>query len=110
MEVLKERSIDERRVHNLASAWHTWMKPIIEYMQHGILPNDHEEAKKVRIKAPSYTILDGVLYQKGFMSPRLKCMDETTYKESLRGTHCDLAGTHKGATALPGKILWMAIY
>lgn len=47
VEVLKERSIDERQINSLAPARHTWMTPPIEYLQHGILPDGHEEAKKV---------------------------------------------------------------
>lgn len=73
-------------MHILALAMHTWMTLIIEYLQHSILPDDHEEARKVRIKAPSYAILDGVLYWKGFMSSWLKCMEETKGKEAVRET------------------------
>lgn len=42
----------------------SWMTSIIEYVQHDILPNTHEEARKVRIKAPLYTIIEWVLYRK----------------------------------------------
>lgn len=103
VEVLKERSIDERRVHALASARHTWMTPIVEYLQHGILPDGHEEARIVQIKAPMYAIMDKVLYQKGFMSPWLKCVEEAKGKETLQETQVGSAGAHKGARALTGK-------
>ena len=108
MEVLKEGSIDERRVHTLVLARHTWMTPLIEYLQHGILPDGHEKAKNVRIKAPLYTIMDGVLYQKGFLSPWLKCVEKTKGNEALRETHSGLASTHEGARALTR--LRMGIY
>lgn len=84
VEVLKETIIGKLRMHPLAPAKHTWMTPIIEYLQHSILPNDHEGARKVRIKAPSYAILDGVLYRKGFMSLWLKFVEETKGVEALR--------------------------
>lgn len=75
VEVLKERSIDEQHVHTLTPTRCTWMTPIIEYLQHSILPDSHEEVRNVRIKAPLYTIMEWVLYQKGFMTPWLKCID-----------------------------------
>nr|KAJ0216343.1 hypothetical protein LSAT_V11C300108160 [Lactuca sativa] len=42
VEVLKERSIDERRVHTLVLTRHTWMSTIVEYLQHDISPDNHK--------------------------------------------------------------------
>lgn len=55
VEVLKERSVHERQVNTLATSRRTWMAPLIKYLQHGDLLDSHEEARKIRIKAPSYT-------------------------------------------------------
>ena len=95
MEVLKERSIDERWVHALAPNRHTWMTPIVEYLQHDVLPDGHEQARRIWIKALLYAIMDGVLYRKGFMSPWLKCVEETKGKDALRETHVGPAGAYK---------------
>ena len=45
------------------------MTPFREYLQRGVLPNDHSEARKVRIKAPSYALINGELYKKRFTTP-----------------------------------------
>lgn len=105
VEVLKERSIDDRRVQTLAPTRHTWMTPIVEYLQHSILPDSHEESRKIRIKALFYATVDGVLYRKVFMSPWLKCVEEAKGKETLRETHAGSGGAHEWARALTEKIL-----
>lgn len=53
----------------LIAARHTWITPLIEYLQHAILPDNHEEARKIRIKAPLYALVNGELYRKGFTTP-----------------------------------------
>lgn len=66
MEVLKERSINERHVNSITVARCTWMTQLIEYLQHSNLPDSHEEARKVRVKVTSYVLVDRELYRKGF--------------------------------------------
>lgn len=44
VEVLKERSIDERQVDSLSVAQPNWMTPIMDYLQQGILLDNHAEA------------------------------------------------------------------
>ena len=61
IEVLKERSIEKRQVDSLSTAWPSCMTPLIGYLQHDILPDDHMEARKTRIRAPQYAILGGAL-------------------------------------------------
>lgn len=57
VEVLKERSIDERRVNSLSTAQPTGITLVIYYLQHDILPDDHGEPQKTRIQATQYVIL-----------------------------------------------------
>nr|KAJ0216727.1 hypothetical protein LSAT_V11C300147310 [Lactuca sativa] len=83
VEVLRERSIDEHQVSILTPVGPTWMTPFREYLQRGVLPDDHDEARKIRIKAPSFAMVNEELYKKGFMSPWLKCVDQAKGKEIL---------------------------
>nr|XP_043639063.1 uncharacterized protein LOC122610134 [Erigeron canadensis] len=75
IEVLKERSIHEKKVYDLVKEERkNWMNPIIEYLVSGILPEDENEARKIRIKAPQYKLMEGNLYKKAFLSPWLRCI------------------------------------
>lgn len=110
VKVLKERSIDERQVNALTTTGPTWMTPFMEYLKRGILPDDHDKAGKICIKAPSYVLMDRELYQRGFTAPWLKCVDQVKGMEVLQEAHTGQAGAHEGERALTGKVLRMGIY
>ena len=42
-----------------------WMTPIVTYPKDGRLPEGKDEARKLRIKAAKYVLIDEVLYKKG---------------------------------------------
>lgn len=81
------------------------MIPIVNYLQHGILPDNQKEVRKIRIKDPQYTIVRGILYRKVFMTPWLRCMDEAIGNKALHETRDGPANAHEGARSLTGKIL-----
>ncbi|GJR38924.1 reverse transcriptase domain-containing protein [Tanacetum coccineum] len=75
VEVVQENSITQREVADVTNEERdSWMLPIQEYLQLGKLPDDPQKARKLRIKAPLYKIMDGTLYQKSYLSPRLRCV------------------------------------
>jgi hypothetical protein len=49
-----------------------WAESIIRFLEDGSLPEDQKEAKKIRVKAARYTILQGTLYRRGQTLPLLK--------------------------------------
>ena len=50
------------------------MDPIIDYLKICKEPEDKNQARRLRIKAARYTLLDGVLYKKSFSEPLLQCI------------------------------------
>ena len=42
-----------------------WITPIINYLKDGRLPKGKDEARKLRIKAAKYVLIDEVLYKRG---------------------------------------------
>lgn len=58
-----------------------WMDPIIDYLKDGMLLADKIEAKRMRCKFARSTLIDGVLYKRGFASPCLRChsVEEADY-------------------------------
>ena len=43
-----------------------WMTPIVIYLKDGRLSEDKDEARRFRIKAAKYVLIDEVLYKRGF--------------------------------------------
>ena len=57
------------------------MTPILLYLKYGRLPEDKDEARRLRIKAAKYVLIDKVLYKRGFSQPYLRCLapNESNY-------------------------------
>nr|XP_043619948.1 uncharacterized protein LOC122591770 [Erigeron canadensis] len=106
LEVLKERSIGERQVLDLVKEESTtWMTPIYEYLVSRILPADKDEARKIRVKAPQYKILDKKLYKKGFVTPWLRCVGPKQTEMIIREIHEGICGAHSGARSVVTKAM-----
>ena len=81
-----------------------WMTPIIIYLSNGRLPEERDEAKKLRIRSTKYVLIDVVMYKRGFSQPYLRCLapDKTNYV--LKEVHEEACGNHSGARALVHKV------
>ncbi|XP_071700624.1 uncharacterized protein [Rutidosis leptorrhynchoides] len=111
VEVLEKRSIEAQEVHDLVTEEeNTWMKPIREYLELGILPEDKKEARKIRIKAPSYKMMNGALYRKSFLTPWLRCVGPNQASMIIREMHEGICGLHSEPRSIVAKILRMRYY
>ena len=81
------------------------MTPIISFLQDEHLPQDIEEAKKVRKRATRFTILNTTLYKRGFSMLYLKCVDEEEAKYVLEEIHEGVCGDHVGPKSLVSKVI-----
>ncbi|GKD70831.1 reverse transcriptase domain-containing protein [Tanacetum coccineum] len=62
VEVIQDKSITQRKVADVTQEKEdSWMIPIREYLQWGKPPDDPQKARKLRIKALLYRIMDGTL-------------------------------------------------
>ena len=87
-----------------------WMTPIVSYLKEGKLPQERDEARKLRIKSARYVLMDEVLYNRGFSQPYLRCLalDEANYV--LREIHKGACGNHSGARTLIHKVVRAGYY
>ncbi|XP_071695149.1 uncharacterized protein [Rutidosis leptorrhynchoides] len=86
------------------------MKPIKEYLELRILPEDKREARKIRIKAPSYKMMNGALYRKSFLTPWLRCVGPNQASMIIIEIHEGICGLHSGPRSIVEKILRMGYY
>nr|GEZ52759.1 reverse transcriptase domain-containing protein [Tanacetum cinerariifolium] len=87
LEILKEKSIQEKEVTTVAEEdGPTWMTPIMMYLKERTLPSDRKEARNLRIKAQQYELLEGVLYRRSFLTPRLRCVDKENQEKDKIGS------------------------
>ena len=104
MEVQKYPSIEEIPTFAIQRA-NSWMTPIVAFLQDGHLPQNTEEAKKVKKKAARFTILNDTLYKRGFSMPYLKCVDEEESQYILAEIHQGIYGNHAGLKSLVNKAI-----
>ena len=72
------------------------MTLIISFLQDRHLPQDVEEAWKVRKRTARFTILNDTLYNRGFSMPYLRCVDKKEAKYILEEIHEGVCEDHAG--------------
>ena len=65
---LTKPSIEEEEVMNTQETTE-WMKPIIQYLENRILPEDKLKARKLKIRATYYSMHNGELYRRSLPHP-----------------------------------------
>ena len=50
------------------------MDSILKYLKEGVLPEDRKEAKSLMFRVANYTIINDMLYKRGFTFPYLRCL------------------------------------
>ena len=67
---------------------------IISYLKDGVLPDDKEAARKLKVQATHFILIKGILYKKGFSRSYLRCniLKEVDYimrevQEGVCGNH-----------------------
>ncbi|XP_074323184.1 uncharacterized protein LOC141660119 [Apium graveolens] len=82
----------------------SWMTPIHNYIQTGVVPEDKLQARHLRYQAAKYVEYDGVLYKRGFNQPLLCCVDMEEGNYILREVHEGICGNHSGGGSLALKV------
>ncbi|GKA94030.1 reverse transcriptase domain-containing protein [Tanacetum coccineum] len=88
----------------------TWMEPIIEYLKDGALPDDRNEARKLRIKARQYELLEGVLYRRSFLRSWLRCVRPLQVDYVIRKIHEGSCSMHAGPWSVVAKAMRLRYY
>ncbi|XP_076931050.1 uncharacterized protein LOC143596069 [Bidens hawaiensis] len=105
VEVLDHPSIPQNQVLVIQTGVESWMTPIIAYLSSGILPIEKAAAQKIKHKALNYQMNDGVLYQRSFMGPLLRCVDAEDANYLIREVHEGICGLHAGPRIVVAKII-----
>lgn len=86
----------------------SWIDPIISNMRDGVLPVNKLRVQKIRgpgVQASRYTLIDGVLYWRGYTLPFLRYLYEDDADYVLRNVHERVCRNHSGARSFAYKAL-----
>ncbi|XP_071708186.1 uncharacterized protein [Rutidosis leptorrhynchoides] len=104
--LMQEKSIDEKStVAPIEEESPNWMTPLVKFLTEGELPADEKEARKVRMKAPMYALIEGVLYRKFYLGPSLLCIGPNQAKAVLREVHEGSCALHSGYRTIAAKVM-----
>ena len=86
------------------------MTPIVRYLTSDELPEDKNEARRLRAKVARFTIHDGKLLKRSFSGPYLRCVTPVEANHILSELHDGECGNHSGGRSLANRALTAGYY
>ncbi|VFQ71616.1 unnamed protein product [Cuscuta campestris] len=73
-----------------------WLDRLAKYIEDGESPEDPQEARLLRMRAPTYKVQDGVLYKRSYNGVLLRCLRATEAKALMEEIHEGVCAAHQG--------------
>ena len=87
-----------------------WTMPLVSYLRNGMLPNEKDAARKLKVQASRFVLIKDVLYNRGFSRPYLRCLGPEEAEYVIREVHEEICGNHSGARSLVHKLIRAGYY
>ncbi|KAJ0565999.1 putative nucleotidyltransferase, Ribonuclease H [Helianthus annuus] len=110
VEVLTSPSLNTAEVATVEGPQETWMTPIIRFLRDGILPEGEWAARRIRVRALQYELIEGELYRRSYLGPSLKCVDMEEAEYVVREMHEGICGMHSGPRTIVRKAMNAGFY
>ncbi|VFQ66018.1 unnamed protein product [Cuscuta campestris] len=95
---------------NLVGADDHWMFDQMEYLMDGSLPEQDDRARKVKLRAPRFQVLNGKLYKRAFGGPLLRCLTNRKAERVIAEVHEGVCATHQMSCTLSQHIILLGYY
>ncbi|VFQ73443.1 unnamed protein product [Cuscuta campestris] len=73
-----------------------WLDRLARYIEDGVAPEDPQEARLLRMRAPTYKVEDGVLYKRSYNGVLLRCLRAAEAKVLMEEIHEGVCAAHQG--------------
>ena len=87
-----------------------WTAPLIAYLRIGILPDEKDAARKMKVQASRFMLIRDVLYKRGFSRSYLRCLSHDEADYVMREVHEGICRNHTGARSLVHKLIRAGYY
>ncbi|KAM2045314.1 hypothetical protein ACFX1T_009523 [Malus domestica] len=87
-----------------------WRQPLINYLEHGMLPDDQKHRSKVRRRANRFLYYKGTLYRRSFEGVLLRCLSEEEANQAMEEAHSGICGAHQSGPKLHFQLKRMGYY
>ncbi|VFQ92989.1 unnamed protein product [Cuscuta campestris] len=95
---------------NLVRADDHWMYDLMEYLMDGTLPEQEYRARKVKLRASRFQVLDGKLYKRAFGGPLLRCLTNWEAERVITEVHEGVCAAHQMSRTLSQRIILLGYY
>ena len=75
-----------------------------------MLPDAKETARKLKVQAARFTMINGVLYKRGFSRPYLRCLGLEEADYVMREVYERVYRNHSGSRSLVHKLIQAGYY
>ncbi|XP_031099667.1 uncharacterized protein LOC116003866 [Ipomoea triloba] len=87
-----------------------WITDLKEYLQDGKIPNEADRARKVKLRAPRFQVVDDRLYRRSYGGPLMRCLNAFEAEIVMKELHSGLCSAHQGGRSLARRIMVMGYY
>ena len=87
-----------------------WTTPVVSYLKNGVLPDNKEAARKLKVQAAQFVLIKDVLYKRGFSLPYLRCLSPEEVDYVMREVHEGICENHLGSQSLVHKLIRAGYY
>ncbi|KAM1205320.1 hypothetical protein ACFX2G_006237 [Malus domestica] len=88
----------------------TNVPPLINYLEHGMLPDDPKHRSEVRRRAHRFLYYKGTLYWRSFEGVLLRCLGEEEVNQAMEEAHSGICGAHQSGPKLHFQLKIMGYY
>ncbi|VFQ79595.1 unnamed protein product [Cuscuta campestris] len=82
-----------------------WLDRLAKYIEDGEAPEDPQEARLLRMRAPTYKVQDGILNKQFYNGVLLRCLRAAEAKALMEEIHEGVCAAHQGA----GQARWIVV-
>ncbi|XP_031106129.1 uncharacterized protein LOC116010757 [Ipomoea triloba] len=102
--------IDTLEVEPVGAEQDPWITDLKEYLQDGKMPEEADRARKVRLRAPRFQVVDDRLYRRSYGGPLMRCLNAFEADIVMKELHSGLCSAHQGDRSLARRIMVMGYY
>ena len=89
--------IDDKAKMQEVNSDKNWTTPLIAYLRSGILLDEKDAARKMKVQASRFVLIRDVLYKRGFSRSYLRCLSHDEADYVMKEVHEGICGNHSGA-------------
>ena len=87
-----------------------WTTSLVSYMKNGILPDENEASRKLKVQVARFVLMKDVLYKRGFSRPYPRCLGPEEANYIRREVHEGICGNHLRSRLLVHKLIRAGYY